>query len=135
MLLALVLLATVGVLAQLMRFVKVSNRLAGEVQKQLTPVSEHAQSVGENLAYVSAVVRQDVTRLSDSVNQLTARLNQASDRMEERIEEFNALLEVAQDEAENLFIDTAATVRGVTAGARSLTAPDEPPSEPEAEEP
>jgi hypothetical protein len=40
--------------------------------------------------------------------------------MEERIEEFNALMEVVQTEAEDLFLDTASTVRGVRAGARSI---------------
>jgi hypothetical protein len=40
--------------------------------------------------------------------------------MEERIEEFNALMQVVQDEAEGIFIDTASTVRGVREGARSI---------------
>ncbi len=40
--------------------------------------------------------------------------------MEERIEEFNALMEVVQGEAEDIFLDTASTVRGVRAGARSI---------------
>jgi len=55
------------------------------------------------------------------VKSLTDRLQLASDRMEERIEEFNALMEVVQDEAEDIFIDTASTVRGVRAGARAMT--------------
>jgi hypothetical protein len=54
------------------------------------------------------------------VKALTDRLQLASERMEERIEEFNALMEVVQDEAEGIFIDTASTVRGVRAGARSI---------------
>jgi hypothetical protein len=41
--------------------------------------------------------------------------------MEERIEEFNALIEVVQGEAEDIFLDTASTVRGVREGARSIT--------------
>jgi hypothetical protein len=41
--------------------------------------------------------------------------------MEERIEEFNALMEVVQSEAEDIFIDTAATVRGVREGVREST--------------
>jgi len=43
--------------------------------------------------------------------------------MEERIEEFNALMEVVQTEAEDLFLDTASTMRGVRAGARSIGSP------------
>ncbi len=41
--------------------------------------------------------------------------------MEERIDEFNALMEVVQGEAESTFLDTASAVRGVKAGARRLT--------------
>jgi hypothetical protein len=58
-----------------------------------------------------------------SVAQLSDRLTQASDRMEERIADFNALMEVVQGEAEGVFVDTASTVRGVTAGARRLQEP------------
>ena len=36
-------------------------------------------------------------------------------------EDFIALMEVVQEEAEGAFIDTAATMHGVRAGARSLT--------------
>jgi hypothetical protein len=41
--------------------------------------------------------------------------------MEERIEEFNVLMEVVQGEAEEIFLDTASTVRGVREGARAIS--------------
>jgi phage shock protein A len=68
--------------------------------------------------FITHALRTDVERLNTSVRALTDRLHQASDRMEERIEEFNALMEVVQGEAEDIFLDTAATVRGVREGAR-----------------
>jgi hypothetical protein len=40
--------------------------------------------------------------------------------MEERVEEFNALMDVVQDEAESVLLDTAALVRGVRAGAKTI---------------
>jgi hypothetical protein len=43
--------------------------------------------------------------------------------MEERIEEFNALMEVVQGEAEDIFLGTASTVRGVREGARAIANP------------
>jgi len=43
--------------------------------------------------------------------------------MEDRIEEFNALMETVQGEAEEIFLDTAATVHGLREGARSITTP------------
>ena len=94
--------------------------LVRRARERVDPVMDRAGNAAENVDYVSRVVREDVERLAESVERLRARLNQASDRMEERIEEFNALMEVAQSEAEEIFIDTAATVRGVREGTRTI---------------
>ena len=40
--------------------------------------------------------------------------------MEARIDDFNALMEVVQTEAEDIFLDTASTVRGVRQSARRI---------------
>lgn len=82
---------------------------------------DRARSIAGNLEHVSRSVKNESERMTASVARLSGRLQQASNRMEERIEEFNALLEVIQGEAEDVFIDTASTVRGVRRGARSLT--------------
>jgi len=92
------------------------------VRQNLGPVSDRARAISDNVEFVTQALRTDVERLNASVKALTDRLHQASERMEERIEEFNALMEVVQDEAEGIFIDTASTVRGVRAGARSIAA-------------
>ncbi len=129
-------LVVVGIAAvlQLRRMVLISQQTLNDLKEQLNPVTDRAAVIADNLGYISAMVRNDVERLSSTVGGLTARLDQASDRVEERIEEFNALLEVAQNEAEDLFIDTASTVRGVKAGAQSLgRGPDAP--EPGVDEP
>jgi hypothetical protein len=86
------------------------------------PLLESGKSIADNLTFVSYAVRTDVEKLTSSVKSLSDRLQQASDRMEERIAEFNALMEVVQSEAEDIFVDTAATVRGVREGARALAA-------------
>jgi hypothetical protein len=41
--------------------------------------------------------------------------------MEERVEEFNALMDVVQDEAEAVLLDTASVVRGVRVGAQTMS--------------
>jgi uncharacterized protein YoxC len=97
--------------------------LRGGVRQGLGPVSERARAISDNVEFITQALRSDVERLNASVKALTARLHQASDHMEERIEEFNALMEVVQGEAEEIFIDTASTVRGVREGARSITRP------------
>jgi hypothetical protein len=90
------------------------------------PLVDRSRDVADNIEFITRAVRTDVERLNASVRALTERLNQASDRMEERIEEFNALIEVVQSEAEEIFIDTASTVRGVAAGARAIPKSDGP---------
>lgn len=90
------------------------------VRQNLGPVSDRARSISDNVQFITQALRADVERLNASVQALTARLHQASDRMEERIEEFNALMEVVQTEAEDIFLDTAATVRGMREGARAM---------------
>ncbi|MDH3205250.1 MAG: hypothetical protein OEO79_01480 [Gemmatimonadota bacterium] len=93
------------------------------VRQNLGPVSDRARSISDNVEFITQALRTDVERLNASVKSLTDRLQLASERMEERIEEFNALMEVVQTEAEDLFLDTASTVRGVRAGARSIGSP------------
>lgn len=115
--------------------------LRAAARQSLGPVGERARSISDNVQFITQALRADVERLNASVKALTTRLHQASDHMEERIREFNALMEVVQDEAEDIFLDTAATVRGVREGARSMGRrredPDEalPPDEDEEAEP
>jgi uncharacterized protein YoxC len=101
--------------------------VAGRLERGIDPVLERARGVATNVEYISAAVRADVEHLNVSVKALSERLRQASDHMEERIDEFNALLQVVQSEAEGMFLDTASTVRGVREGARRLSAPGHPP--------
>lgn len=86
----------------------------------LHPVVERVRAVSENVEHITRSVRKDVDQVTASVEALSGRVQQASDRIEERIEEFNAVIEVAQSEAEGILIETAATVRGVRAGAEAL---------------
>jgi hypothetical protein len=92
-------------------------------RQTFAPVSERARSISDNVEFITDALRTDVRHLNDSVRALTERLHQASNRMEERIEDFNALMEVVQSEAEDIFIDTAATVRGVRESAKSIGRP------------
>ena len=117
-------LAVIVVAAVLVVLLLRLNRVVGElrvgVRQNLGPVSDRARAISDNVEFITQALRTDAERLNASVRALTDRLQLASERMEQRIEEFNALMEVVQDEAEGIFIDTASTVRGVRAGARSI---------------
>ena len=100
-------------------------RSSDHLQKRLDPILKRGLEVTANMEFISSAVRMDVQRVSESVRSLSARLQGASDRMEERIQEFNALLEVVQAEAEDVFIGSAAAARGVRAGARVFGGPEQ----------
>ena len=112
-------LAVVALVLALRRGVLQLKDLASRLEKD--PILRRTQNVVENVESITSSLRQDVARLSSSVDHLSGRLDQAADRMEERIEDFNALLEVVQEEAEDVFVRTASKVRGVRAAAESLT--------------
>lgn len=113
------LLAVILVL-QMRRLSKTLGSVAKNLERSADPVLDRARSVAENVDFIAASVRMDIQKLNESVGRITDRLNHASDRVEERVEDFNALIEVVQSEAEDIFLDTASTVRGVRAGARVL---------------
>jgi uncharacterized protein YoxC len=126
-----VLIALLVVLLQVRKLAKAMGSVAKQLEKESAPVMERARSVAENVDFISMAVRTDVQKLNASVSGLNERLREASVRMEERIQDFTALVEVLQNEAEELALDTAAAVRGVRAGTRSFSngdafpAPDE----------
>ncbi len=115
-----VLVALLVILLQLRKLGRSLSGVAKRLEKDAAPVMERARSVATNVEFISMAVRTDVQKLTASVAGLNERLREASVRMEERIQDFSALVEVLQNEAEDLALDTAAAVRGVRAGTRSL---------------
>lgn len=93
---------------------------------EVTPLVHLSTSIAENVNAISAVVRRDVDRLGKTVEAADERVRHAIAATEARIHELNALLTVAQEEAEDLFVSTASTVRGVRSGAATFTRRDGP---------
>jgi hypothetical protein len=94
------------------------------LRSQIAPLIENAITVSENLKYISGSLRGDVRRIASTVSSTNERVHQAVSATERRLKDFNALLSVVQDEAEDLFVATASTVEGVRRGAASLAARD-----------
>lgn len=115
-----VLLLIAGLAIAVLGLRKRVNALVDDARHRLDPITERANNVAANVEYLSAVLREDVRMVHDSARAVSDRLQQASDRMEERIEDFNALMEVVQEQAEGAFLDTAATAHGVREGMRHL---------------
>lgn len=99
---------------------KKANDLLDKVYADVTPLVRHAHAVADNLDYITTAVRTDLQRVSRTINTANERLLDAVKESEQRMAEFNALLRVMQEEAEDVFVSTAAAVRGVREGASTL---------------
>lgn len=98
------------------KLLPVLDRFRGDVD----PIVKHATAVADNVNYVSTAVRGDVERLQRAIESANQRVNRATAVAEQRVNELNALLQVVQEEAEELFIGTASSLRGVRASADAL---------------
>ena len=96
------------------------NELLDRIYGDVNPIMRHASSVADNVNYVTTALRQDVARLQGTVAAANAQLEQATRLTQRRVNDFNALLEVVQNEAESTFIATAATVRGLRGGVEQF---------------
>lgn len=119
--LAIALLAVgLGVLFAAMKVKALIKKVEEQGQKlrvDLAPAIHNVTAVTENVSFVSKTVKKDVEKLSASVTSATDRLKGAAAQAEQRVGEFNALIGVVQEEAEQLFITGASTLRGLHAGA------------------
>ena len=96
--------------------------LLERVYGDINPIMRHAHSIADNVDYLSTAMRVDVQTLRQTLATANEQLVRASRQTEVRLQELNALLDVVQSEAEDAFVSTASTLRGVQAGARRLRA-------------
>jgi uncharacterized protein YoxC len=96
------------------------NRLFDRLQGDVAPILRHAHDVADNLNYITTALRTDVHKVSATIDGANNRVQQAVSVTERRLNEFNALLSVVQEEAEGLFVSTASTVHGVRRGAEAF---------------
>jgi len=126
---ALVVLVIVGAPAAwaFWRTLRKTRDLLDRLQADLAPITRHASSIADNLDYITTSIRHDVQQVNATIASANRRLNDAVAITESRLNEFNALLHVAQEEAEQAFVSTAAAVRGVRTGMASFSDPDGEP--------
>src|SRR3954464_10936336 len=99
---------------------KKTSALLERIEADVMPLTKHAHSIADNLDYISTAIRADIGMIQDTLKSGRAQLERALMGTEQKVNEFNALLDVVQGEAEGLFVSTAATVRGVKTGASHL---------------
>jgi uncharacterized protein YoxC len=93
------------------------NNLMDRVYGDINPIMRHASAIADNLNYITTSLRADVQTVNQTVTSANQRVLQAVRLTERRLDEFNALLQVVQEEAESAFVSTASAVRGVRTGA------------------
>jgi hypothetical protein len=99
--------------------------LLDRVYGDLVPIVRHASSIADDVNYVTSSVRADMQKVNATIDEANDRLHAAMAVTEQRLNEFNALLDVVQQEAESMFVATASTMRGVRTGAASLHTDDD----------
>lgn len=100
--------------------------LLDKVQADVAPLIKHAHAIADNVNYISTAVRADVGSIHETLVTANQRLQDAVALTETRMHDFSALLAVVQQEAEGIFVSTAATVRGVRTGASHFASGDGP---------
>ena len=96
---------------------KISEML-DRVYGDINPIMRHASTIVDNVDYITTSMRVDVQTLRQTLATANEQLVRASKQTERRLQELNALLDVVQTEAEDVFVSTASTLRGVREGAR-----------------
>jgi hypothetical protein len=99
---------------------KKTSALLERIEADVMPLTKHAHSIADNLDYISTAIRADLGMIQDTLKSANRTIRDAVGATELKVNEFNALLDVVQGEAEGLFVSTAATVRGVKTGASHL---------------
>jgi uncharacterized protein YoxC len=94
--------------------------LLDRVYGDINPIVRHLSTVADNVDYITTSIRVDVQQVNQTIAAANQRLNHAVALAEQRLNEFNALIRVVQQEAEDTFISTASTVRGVREGAATF---------------
>ncbi len=91
--------------------------LLDRVYDEIGPLTGHANRIAANVEEITETVRSEVARVGETVAHANRGLHQIVESTERRLDDFNALVQVAQQEVERAFVTTAATVRGVRVGA------------------
>jgi uncharacterized protein YoxC len=96
------------------------NEVIDRVYGDINPIVRHLSTIADNVDYITTSVRVDVQQVNQTIAAANQRLNHAVALVEQRLNEFNALIQVVQQEAEDTFVSTASTVRGVREGAATF---------------
>ena len=96
------------------------NDLIDRFYGDIGPLVRNANTIADNVNYITTAIRVDVQQFNQTVTLANERLTTAVKTAERRLNELDALMRVVQREAEDTFVSTASTLRGVRAGATTF---------------
>lgn len=96
------------------------NDLIDRFYGDIGPLVRNANTIADNVNYITTSIRVDVQQFNQTVALANERLTTAVKTAERRLNELDGLMRLVQREAEDAFVSTASTLRGVRAGATTL---------------
>jgi uncharacterized protein YoxC len=97
------------------------NKLLERISGDINPIMRHASSIADDINYITTSIRADVQQINATIATANDRLQEAVTLTERRLGDFNALLQVVQEEAEQMFVSTASAMHGVRTSASALS--------------
>ncbi len=124
LLLALALLAfLVAVLPAIWSLRKSHLKVSGLVDRlstDITPITARAARIADDVGHVTTTIRSDAARVAALVHRTEARIEATLARAEARARDLEALIAVAQTQAEDSLVAAASTMAGVREGFAAL---------------
>lgn len=96
------------------------SELLDRVYGDVNPIMRHVSLIAENVDYITVSIRTDIQQIHGTIESANQRLSRAMATIDGQLQEFHALMTVVQSEAEQIFVSTAAAVRGVRTGAAAF---------------
>lgn len=112
--------AVVFVLLALRKSVGDLTRLLNSSYGDLSAAAHSVRNVAEDVRGITQSVKTDVGAVSDTIRYVNTRVRRGVRRAEDRLDRLDALVSVAQEEAEGFVLSSASALRGVRLGAAAL---------------
>jgi methyl-accepting chemotaxis protein len=112
--------AVVFVLLALRKSVEGLTKLLHASSGDISAAAHSVRHVAEDVRGITQTVKTDVGALSDTIRQVNSGARKVVRRAEARLRRLDALVGVAQEEAEDFVLSSASTLRGVRLGASAL---------------
>lgn len=112
--------AVVFVLLALRKSVHDLTKLLNASSGDISAAAHSVRNVAEDVRGITQTVKTDVGAMSDTLRHVNSGVRKVVRRAEARLQRLDALVGVAQDEAEDFVLSSASALRGVRLGASAL---------------